>query len=70
MDMLGQLVTSQVKDADVLAISKVDAVSDEEAREAAERARQFNDRAEVIYLSTFNNQGIDRLVEIIQTWKE
>ena len=70
MDMLGQLVTSQVKDADVLAVSKVDAVSAEEAREAAERARQFNEKAEVIYLSTFNNQGIDRLVEIIHAWKE
>ena len=42
MDMLGQLVTSQVKDADVLAISKVDIVSEDQVKEAIERVRQYN----------------------------
>jgi G3E family GTPase len=70
MDMLGQLVTSQVKDADVLAISKVDIVSEEQVKEAIERVRQYNPAAEIIRLSSFQELGVDRIIEIILDWKE
>ena len=70
MDMLGQLVTSQVKDADVLAISKVDIVSEDQVIEAIERVRQYNPAAEIIRLSSFQELGVDRIIEIILNWKE
>ena len=70
MDMLGQLVTSQVKDADVLAISKVDIVSEDQVKEAIERVRQYNPTAEIIQLSSFKEWGVDRIIEIILDWKE
>jgi len=70
MDMLGQLVTSQVKDADVLAISKVDIVSEDQVQEAIERVRQYNPTAEIIQLSSFKEWGVDRIIEIILDWKE
>jgi G3E family GTPase len=70
MDMLGQLVTSQVKDADVLAISKVDIVSEDQVKEAIERVRQYNSAAEIIQLSSFKEWGVDRIIEIILNWKE
>lgn len=70
MDMLGQLVTSQVKDADVLAISKVDIVSEDQVKEAGERVRQYNPTAEIIQLSSFKELGVDRIIEIILDWKE
>jgi G3E family GTPase len=70
MDMLGQLVTSQVKDADVLSISKVDIVSEEQVKEAIERVRQYNPAAEIIRLSSFKEWGVDRIIEIILNWKE
>ena len=70
MDMLGQLVTSQVKDADVLAISKVDIVCEDQVKEAGERTRPFNETAEIIHLSSFTGMGIDRIIEIILDWKE
>ena len=70
MDMLGQLVTSQVKDADVLAISKVDIVSEDQVQEAIERVRQYNPTAEIIQLSSFKELGVDRIIEIILDWKE
>jgi G3E family GTPase len=70
MDMLGQLVTSQVKDADVLAISKVDIVSQDQVQEAIERVRQYNPTAEIIQLSSFKELGVDRIIEIILDWKE
>jgi len=70
MDMLGQLVTSQIKDADVLAISKVDIVSEDQVQEAIERVRQYNPTAEIIRLSSFKEWGVDRIIEIILDWKE
>jgi G3E family GTPase len=70
MDMLGQLVTSQVKDADVLAISKVDIVNEDQVKEAIERVRQYNSAAEIIRLSSFQELGVDRIIEIILNWKE
>jgi len=70
MDMLGRLVVNQVKDADILAISKVDAVDDAARQEIAKRLREYNERAEIVYLSSFTGEGIDRLKEIILSGPE
>ena len=68
MDMLGQLVVTQVKDADVVAISKVDAVDEAATVESTQRVREFNEQAEIINLSSFTGLGVDLIIEIILTW--
>ncbi len=70
MDMLGQLVTTQIKDADIIAISKVDAVEQSEVADASRRVREYNTKAEIINLSSFSELGIDQLVDGIIHWKE
>lgn len=70
MDMLGQLVTTQVKDADVLAISKVDAVTEAAVSESAERIRDYNSKAPIVNLSSFKDLGLEQLVQHIIDWKE
>ena len=70
MDMLGQLVTTQVKDADIIAISKIDAVDDEAIKNAAQRVGEYNNRATTVSLSSFSGQGVDLLVSEILDWKE
>ncbi|MFW2367080.1 MAG: GTP-binding protein [Desulforhopalus sp.] len=70
MDMLGQLVTTQVKDADVLAISKVDAVEESAVADSAERIRDYNTRAPIVHLSSFQDLGLEQLVQHIIDWKE
>ena len=69
MDMLGQLVVTQVKDADVVAISKVDAVDESATVEAAQKIREFNENAEVLNLSSFTGAGVERIIDIILTWE-
>jgi len=70
MHMLGQLVVTQVKDADIVAISKVDAVDAAAVADSARKIRELNDQAEIIQLSSFTGQGIEELVERIVNWKE
>jgi len=70
MDMLGQLVTTQVKDADVVAISKADSVSESELVRTADMVRALNEEAEILNLSSFTGLGLDRIKQIILEWKE
>jgi G3E family GTPase len=70
MDMLGQLVTTQIKDADIIAISKVDAVDTAGVEDSAERIRKFNTKADIVHLSSFKDLGIDELAQQIIDWEE
>lgn len=70
MDMLGQLVTTQIKDADVIAISKVDAVEEADVNDSSKRVREHNPKADILSLSSFSGLGIDQLVDRIVDWKE
>jgi G3E family GTPase len=70
MDMLGQLVTTQLKDADIIAISKVDAVDEADIGDSAERIAKYNSKADIVHLSSFKDLGIDELVQRIVDWKE
>jgi G3E family GTPase len=69
MDMLGQLVTTQVKDADVIAISKVDATDEAAVEDSAERVRELNAKAGMVNLSSFTGQGVQELVDIVVGWE-
>jgi G3E family GTPase len=70
MDMLGRLVVNQVQDADIIAISKVDAVDEATRQDVANRVREFNDRADILFVSSFTGEGIDGLKEGILDWEE
>ncbi len=70
MDMLGQLVTTQIKDADIIAVSKVDAVDEAAVKDSARQIRDYNTTADIVNLSSFNELGIDRLAADIIEWKE
>ena len=70
MDMLGQLVTTQVRDADIIAVSKIDAVAEPQIQEAEKRVREVNARADVVRLSSFTGEGVDRLAETVLSWEE
>ena len=69
MDMLGRLVVNQVQDADILAVSKVDAVDDATREDVANRIREFNEKADIHYLSSFTGEGVDALKEVILSWE-
>ena len=69
MDMLGQLVTTQIKDADVIAISKIDAVDEAAVSESAGKVREYNAKAEICNLSSFSGMGLDQLADVILSWE-
>jgi G3E family GTPase len=66
MDMLGQLVTTQVKDADIIAISKVDAAAEGAIEESQTKVQALNGAADIVKLSSFTGTGVERLVEFIR----
>lgn len=70
MDMLGTLVTTQIKDADIIAISKVDAVDAAAVSDSTESIRKYNSKADIVNLSSFEDLGIDELAQRIIDWKE
>jgi G3E family GTPase len=69
MQMLGQLVVTQVKDADIVAISKIDAVDKNSVEESSRKLRELNERAEILRISSFTGEGLDQLLDRIVTWK-
>ena len=69
MDMLGQLVTTQIKDADVIAISKVDAVDDAAIAESTQNVREYNAKADIFNLSSFTGTGLDQLADTVLSWE-
>jgi G3E family GTPase len=69
MDMLGRLVVTQVRDADFIAISKVDLVGAGEIDDATRHVSEFNKKAEVFNVSAFSGEGLDKLTEIITDWE-
>lgn len=70
MDMLGQLVTTQVKDADVVAISKVDLVRESDMNRIQDDIRSLNQNARIVRLSSFTGLGLDQIKKIIIEWKD
>jgi G3E family GTPase len=65
MELMGRLVTSQLADADVVAVSKVDAVSPAERDRAMAAARDVIPGAEFIGVSSVTGEGIDALLAYI-----
>lgn len=65
-ETLKRLVSVQLKDADVIALSKVDAVSAEQRQKAEAAAHEVNPSAKIIGLSTFTREGVPELIAIMK----
>ena len=65
MELMGRLVTSQLADADVVAVSKVDVVDAAHVEQATAAARQVIPSAEFIRVSSVTGEGLDTLVDRI-----
>jgi len=64
-DTLKRLVATQVRDAELIALSKVDRATEESLEQATEAMRKINATAEVVRLSTRTSEGIPRLLHAI-----
>ena len=63
-ETLERLITTQLNDADIIALSKVDAQS-EHIEYSRESVSKINPNAEVITLSTNSGEGLERLTNAI-----
>lgn len=61
-ESLKRLVTTQLKDADIIALSKIDVVSGEELARSEEAVRQINPGATIVKLSTIKGDGLSDLI--------
>ncbi len=65
-ESLKRLVTIQLKDADIIALSKVDMVSEEVIARAGEAVRLINPGARIVHLSTITGDGLETLMQATQ----
>jgi G3E family GTPase len=65
-DTLKRLVTTQIRAADIIALSKVDLSSAAAADYAEKAVRELNQTAEIIRLSTVTGEGLSGLAERIR----
>jgi G3E family GTPase len=62
-ETLQRVITTQLQDADIIALSKSDAVTEESFATAGESVRIINSRAQIIRLSVTNGDGMDALMQ-------
>jgi G3E family GTPase len=65
-ETLQRAVTTQLKDADIIALSKSDAITDEALAKAGESVRLINPRAQILRLSVANRDGIMELTQAVE----
>jgi len=65
-DTLKRLITTQLRDADIIALSKVDGVPADAIERARDSVRHLNPDAEVVKLSARSGEGLTRLVAVVR----
>lgn len=65
-DTLKRLVSTQLTDADIIALSKTDAVSSEALEKAHDKVCRINPSAEVLGLSTHSGKGLADLIGAVR----
>jgi G3E family GTPase len=65
-ESLKRLVTIQLKDADIIALSKVDMVSKEMIARADEAVHLINPGARIVHLSTITGDGLETIMQATQ----
>jgi len=66
-ETLQRLIHTQLRDADFIALSKVDAVPLEEIERAREAVRRINPLAQIVDLSNVTGEGFDTIIEAVQS---
>ncbi len=64
-ETLKRLVTTQLNDADIVALSKMDASSKEDVKTAGEFVSKTNPSAKIIFISTKNGEGVEEIADDI-----
>jgi G3E family GTPase len=62
-ETLQRVITTQLKDADIIALSKSDAVPEASFAAAGESVRSINPRAQIIRLSVTSGEGMEALMQ-------
>jgi G3E family GTPase len=65
-ETLQRVVSTQLKDADIIALSKCDAITEEALAKAGESVRAINPSAQIIRLSVTNGQGMVELAQAVE----
>ncbi|MDH4183317.1 MAG: hypothetical protein OEV92_03775 [Nitrospinota bacterium] len=65
-DTINRLVARQVNDADIVALSKVDAASEEAIAKSAAEVTRINPKARILRLSAESGEGIEELARQAQ----
>jgi G3E family GTPase len=64
-DILGNIVIRQISDADIIAISKIDAVNDEQLVDCEQQVRKLNQNAKIMRISSIRGDGMKELLKLI-----
>jgi len=65
-ETLQGVITTQLKDADIIALSKSDAIADVDFAHAGESVRVINPRAQIVRLSVSNGEGMAELTQAVE----
>ena len=65
-DTLKRLVSTQLRDADIIALNKVDAASKEKIEDSKESAHLINPNAKIMELSSHTGEGLGSIVEAVR----
>ncbi len=68
-DTLKRLISTQLKDADIIALSKVDLISEDMIEHARQSVSFINPDARIINLSTKRGDGVPEIVKAIHEIK-
>lgn len=67
MDAVRRLVETQIREADVVLINKVDAATDEQIEKSRAMIKKINPTAEILLVSGRNQVGLKEVADIIET---
>lgn len=65
-ETLKRLITTQLRDADIIALSKVDMITEEAAAQAGDAVHEINPKADIIRLSVRTGRGIAGLASAVR----
>ena len=65
-DTLKRLVSTQLRDADIIALNKVDAASKEKIKDSKESAHLINPKAKIMELSSHTGEGLGSIVDAVR----
>lgn len=65
-DTLKRLVSTQLRDADIIALNKVDVASDEKIEQSRAAVHRVNPHAEIIRLSNRTGEGVQTIAQAVR----